>query len=85
LQLQPFSSSVFSASKPELRVIRLNPYPHLRSIEKNGAYQPVVCVCVCAFKKSKFVSFRRRLVDDDDDEKKTRALTEYTMINTNSE
>jgi hypothetical protein len=40
---------------------------------------------VCAFKKSKFVSFRRRLVDDDDDEKKTRALTEYTMINTNSE
>ena len=50
LQRQPFSSSVFSASKPELRVIRLNPYPHLRSIEKNGAYQPVVCVlyvCVC--------------------------------------
>jgi hypothetical protein len=40
---------------------------------------------VCVFKKSKFVSFRRRLVDDDDDEKKTRALTEYTMINTNSE
>ena len=24
-------------------------------------------------------------MDDDDDEKKTRALTEYTMINTNSE
>jgi hypothetical protein len=39
---------------------------------------------VCAFKKSKFVSFRRRLVDDDD-EKKIRALTEHTMINTNSE
>ena len=35
---------------------------------------------MCVFKKT-IVSFRRRLVDDDE---KTRALTEYTMINANN-